>query len=153
MNLIRKQQNFLPFVFDNFFRDTWDIMPAINNNHPATNIKESDKDFIIEFAIPGKSNDDFEVELDKNLLTIKSNGSVSENDYNYMQQQFNFSTFSKSYELPDSVDLNKIDSHYRNGMLTVILPKRKPISLNGNNRIRNICFQKKPDSDLISLSE
>ena len=125
MNLIRKQQNFLPFVFDNFFRDTWDIMPAINNNHPATNIKESDKDFIIDFAIPGKSNDDFEVELDKNLLTIKSNGSVSENDYNYMQQQFNFSTFSKSYELPDSVDLNKIDSHYRNGMLTVILPKRK----------------------------
>ena len=125
MNLIRKQQNFLPFVFDNFFRDTWDIMPAINNNHPATNIKESDKDFIIEFAIPGKSNDDFEVELDKNLLTIKSNGSVSENEYNYMQQQFNFSTFSKSYELPDSVDLNKIDSHYRNGMLTVILPKRK----------------------------
>ncbi|MFL2636545.1 MAG: Hsp20/alpha crystallin family protein [Flavobacteriaceae bacterium] len=125
MNLIRKQQNFLPFVFDNFFRDTWDIMPAINNNHPATNVKESDKDFIIEFAIPGKSNDDFEVELDKNLLTIKSNGSVSENDYNYMQQQFNFSTFSKSYELPDSVDLNKIDSHYRNGMLTVILPKRK----------------------------
>lgn len=125
MNLIRKQQNFLPFVFDNFFRDTWDIMPAINNHHPATNIKESDKDFIIEFAIPGKSNDDFEVELDKNLLTIKSNGSVSENDYNYMQQQFNFSTFSKSYELPDSVDLNKIDSHYRNGMLTVILPKRK----------------------------
>ena len=125
MNLIRKQQNFLPFVFDNFFRDTWDIMPAINNNHPETNIKESDKDFIIEFAIPGKSNDDFEVELDKNLLTIKSNGSVSENDYNYMQQQFNFSTFSKSYELPDSVDLNKIDSHYRNGMLTIILPKRK----------------------------
>ena len=125
MNLIRKQQNFLPFVFDNFFRDTWDIMPAINNNHPATNIKESDKDFIIDFAIPGKSNDDFEVELDKNLLTIKSNGSVSENDYNYMQQQFNFSTFSKSYELPDSVDLNKIDSHYRNGMLTIILPKRK----------------------------
>ena len=125
MNLIRKQQNFLPFVFDNFIRDTWNIMPAINNNNPATNIKESEKDFIIEFAIPGKSNDDFEVELDKNLLTIKSNGSVSENDYNYMQQQFNFSTFSKSYELPDSVDLNKIDSHYRNGMLTVILPKRK----------------------------
>ena len=53
MNLIRKQQNLLTFVFDNFFRDTWDIMPAINNNHPATNIKESDKDFIIEFAIPG----------------------------------------------------------------------------------------------------
>ena len=73
MNLIRKQQNFLPFVFDNFFRDTWDIMPAINNSFPATNIKESDKDFIIEFAIPGKSNEDFEIELDNQLLTVKSN--------------------------------------------------------------------------------
>ena len=48
MNLIKKQHNFLPLVFDNFFRDTWDIMPAIRNNSPATNIKESDKDFIIE---------------------------------------------------------------------------------------------------------
>ena len=47
MNLIKKQHNFLPLVFDNFFRDTWDIMPAIRNNSPATNIKESDKDFII----------------------------------------------------------------------------------------------------------
>ena len=125
MNLIRKQQNFLPFVFDNFFRDTWDIMPAINNSFPATNIKESDKDFIIEFAIPGKSNDDFEIELDKNLLTIKSNHNASENDYNYMQQQFNYSSFNKSYDLPESIDLSKIDSHYRNGMLTITLPKRK----------------------------
>ena len=48
MNLIKKQHNFLPLVFDNFFRDTWDIMPPIRNNSPATNIKESDKDFIIE---------------------------------------------------------------------------------------------------------
>ena len=125
MNLIKKQHNFLPLVFDNFFRDTWDIMPAIRNNSPATNIKESDKDFIIEFAIPGKSNNDFEIELDNQLLTVKTIDNISKNDYNYMQQQFNFSTFSKSYELPDSVDLNKIDSHYRNGMLTVILPKRK----------------------------
>jgi HSP20 family protein len=125
MNLIRKQQNFLPFVFDNFFRDTWDIMPAINNSFPATNIKESDKDFIIEFAIPGKSNEDFEIELDNQLLTVKSNHNTTSNDYNYMQHEFDYSSFSKSYDLPESIDLSKIDSHYRNGMLTITLPKRK----------------------------
>ena len=125
MNLIRKQQNFLPFVFDNFFRDTWDIMPAINNSFPATNIKESDKDFIIEFAIPGKSNEDFEIELDNQLLTVKSNHNATGNDYNYMQHEFDYSSFNKSYDLPESIDLSKIDSHYRNGMLTITLPKRK----------------------------
>tara|TARA_B000000477_G_scaffold61442_1_gene51680 strand:- start:207 stop:626 length:420 start_codon:yes stop_codon:yes gene_type:complete len=125
MNLIRKQQNFLPFVFDNFFRDTWDIMPAINNSFPATNIKESDKDFIMEFAIPGKSNEDFEIELDNQLLTVKSNHNATSNDYNYMQHEFDHSSFSKSYDLPESIDLSKIDSHYRNGMLTITLPKRK----------------------------
>ena len=125
MNLIRKQQNFLPFVFDNFFRDTWDIMPAINNSFPATNIKESDKDFIMEFAIPGKSNEDFEIELDNQLLTVKSNHNATNNDYNYMQHEFDYSSFSKSYDLPESIDLSKIDSHYRNGMLTITLPKRK----------------------------
>ena len=125
MNLIKKQHNFLPLVFDNFFRDTWDIMPAIRNNSPATNIKESDKDFIIEFAIPGKSNNDFEIELDNQLLTVKTIDNISKNDYNYMQQEFDYSSFSKSYELPQSIDLTKINSFYRDGMLTIALPKRK----------------------------
>ena len=125
MNLIKKQHNFLPLVFDNFFRDTWDIMPAIRNNSPATNIKESDKDFIIEFAIPGKLNNDFELELDNQLLTVKTIDNISKNDYNYMHQEFDYSSFSKSYELPQSIDLTKINSFYRNGILTITLPKRK----------------------------
>ena len=125
MNLIRKQQNFSPFVFDDFIRDTWGFSPVINNSFPAVNIKESDKDFIMEFAIPGKSNEDFEIELDNQLLTIKSNQRVISNDYNYVKHEFDYSSFSKSYDLPESIDLNKIDSHYRNGMLTITLPKRK----------------------------
>ncbi len=128
MNLIKKQHNFLPLVFDNFFRDTWDIMPAIRNNSPATNIKESDKDFIIEFAIPGKSNNDFEIELDNQLLTVKTIDNISKNDYNYMQQEFDYSSFSKSYELPQSINLTKINSFYRDGMLTITLPKEKRVS-------------------------
>ena len=125
MNLIKKQHNFLPLVFDNFFRDTWDIMPAIRNNSTATNIKESDKDFIIEFAVPGKSNNDFEIELDNQLLTVKTIDNISKNDYNYMQQEFDYSSFSKSYELPQSINLTKINSFYRDGMLTITLPREK----------------------------
>jgi len=42
-----------------------------------------------------------------------------------MQQEFDYSSFSQSYELPQSIDLTKINSFYRDGMLTITLPKRK----------------------------
>ena len=125
MNLIKKQSNFLPFVFDDFFRNTWDIIPAKSINNPATNIIENEKEFILEFSIPGKNNLDFEIEIDNRLLSVslKENNSIS-ND-NYMLQEFNFTSFSKSYDLPISIDLSKIESYYRNGILKVNLPKIK----------------------------
>ena len=125
MNLIKKQSNFLPFVFDDFFRNTWDIIPTKSINNPATNIIENEKEFILEFSIPGKNNLDFEIEIDNRLLSVslKENNSIS-ND-NYMLQEFNFNSFSKSYDLPISIDLTKIESYYRNGILKVNLPKIK----------------------------
>ena len=46
MNLIKKHSNFSPFVFDDFFRNTWDILPTNKTVSPATNIIENDKEFI-----------------------------------------------------------------------------------------------------------
>lgn len=125
MNLIKKQSNFLPFVFDDFFRNTRDITPAKSINNPATNVIENDKEFILEFSIPGRDNLDFEIEIDNRLLSVslKENNSIS-ND-NYMLQEFNFTSFSKSYDLPISIDLLKIESYYRNGILKINLPKIK----------------------------
>jgi len=95
MNLIKKQSNFLPFVFDDFFRNTWDILPTKSINNPATNVIENDKEFILEFSIPGRDYLDFELELDNRILSVslKENDSIS-ND-NYMLQEFNFSSFMK----------------------------------------------------------
>ncbi len=125
MNLIKKHSNFSPFFFDDFFRNTWDILPTKNTVNPATNIIENDKEFILEFSIPGKDNLDFEVELDNQILTLSLKKSDLVSHDNYMLQQFNFSSFNKSYELPISIDLTKIESFYRNGILKVNLPKRK----------------------------
>ena len=125
MNLIKKHSNFSPFVFDDFFRNTWDILPTNKTVSPATNIIENDKEFILEFSIPGKDNLDFEVELDNRILTLSLKKSDLVSHDNYMLQQFNFSSFNKSYELPISIDLTKIESFYRNGILKVNLPKRK----------------------------
>ena len=96
MNLIKKHSNFSPFVFDDFFRNTWDILPTNKTVSPATNIIENDKEFILEFSIPGKDNLDFEVELDNRILSLSLKKSDSVSHDNYMLQQFNFSSFNKS---------------------------------------------------------
>ena len=132
MNLIKKHSNFSPFVFDDFFRNTWDILPTNKTVSPATNIIENDKEFILEFSIPGKDNLDFEVELDNQILTLSLKKSDLVSQDNYMLQQFNFSSFNKSYELPISIDLTKIESFYRNGILKVNLPKRNNFSVEGD---------------------
>ena len=139
MNLIKKQSNFLPFVFDDFFRNTWDILPTKSTNNPATNVIENDKEFILEFSIPGRDNLDFEIEIDNRLLSVslKENDTISNN--NYMLQEFNFSSFSKSYELPISIDLTKIESFYKKGILSINLPKRKEF----HSQVRKIISVKK----------
>ena len=81
--------------------------------------------FILAFSIPGKDNLDFEVELDNQILTLSLKKFDLVSQDNYMLTQFNFSSFNKYYELPISIDLTKIESFYRNGILKVNLPKRK----------------------------
>ena len=65
MNLI-KTQSYFPTIFDEFFKDNWNIN-LTNDNFvsPSYNIKENDKEFVIELAIPGKENTDFNIEIQK----------------------------------------------------------------------------------------
>jgi HSP20 family protein len=57
-----------------------------------------------------------------NISTLNDNQT---SEYNYNIQEFNYSSFNKSYDLPESIDLEKVDSLYRNGILSITLPKRK----------------------------
>ena len=64
MNLIKKQSSFFPLIFDEFFKNNWNINVPYNSfNIPSFNVKENDKEFILELAIPGKNNNDFNVKL------------------------------------------------------------------------------------------
>ena len=126
MNLIKKQSSFFPLIFDEFFKNNWNINVPYNSfNIPFFNVKENDKEFILELAIPGKNNNDFNVEIDNRLLTISTTDEKELSDYNYTVKEFGYSSFEKSFELPESIDFDKINSFYRNGILSIILPKRK----------------------------
>ena len=125
MNLI-KRQSYFPSIFDEFFSDNWDIK-MMNDKYisPSYNIKENEKEFVIEIAIPGKNNTDFNIEIENRSLLISTNNENENSNYTYSRRDFDFSKFEKTFDLPISVDNNKVNSYYRNGVLAINLPKRK----------------------------
>ena len=103
---------------------------------PPVNISESDKEFAIEMAAPGYDKKDFNVNVDKNLLTISVDKEHGENaegagekaeenadNKQIYRQEFCFSSFSRSFTLPEGVDVQKIGGKYENGILTLTIPK------------------------------
>ena len=129
MNLIRKQTPFFPSLIDDFIGSDWNLkVPSFSSTMPAVNIKELDSQFEILLAVPGKKKDDFEIEVENGILSISSS-QEEEQQVNekgkFTRREFSYTSFRRSFTLPDSVDPTKIDARYADGVLQVLLPKHK----------------------------
>ncbi|KJD35122.1 heat-shock protein [Tamlana sedimentorum] len=94
---------------------------------PKVNIKDEADAFIVEMAVPGLKKQDFNINLDNNTLAISTelkDENETEKD-NYTRREFGYSSFKRSFVLPDSVDNDNIKANYNDGILTVTLPKRE----------------------------
>lgn len=133
MSLIRRTDNWLPSVFDDMFNSDWlgsnDRTNHIGTNIPAVNVKETDDEFLVEVAAPGKSKEDFEIELNNNVLTISSETEEEhkseDKEEQFTRREFSYSAFKRSFSLPDSIDSAKISANYVDGVLKIELPKRE----------------------------
>ncbi|MDX1470010.1 MAG: Hsp20/alpha crystallin family protein [Flavobacteriaceae bacterium] len=94
---------------------------------PAVNIKEEADNYKLEIAVPGMSKEDFNVDVDNKILSISSEKSSesNESEENYTRREFGYSSFKRTFTLPDSVNADKIKATYKDGILTVDLPKRE----------------------------
>lgn len=104
----------------NYFRDGY-------QNTPAVNISEDENGFIVEVAAPGLEKKHFKIDLENDVLTIASlmeDRNEEEKD-NYTRREFRYSNFSRSFNLPETVDAENITASHKNGILTVSLPKRE----------------------------
>lgn len=120
----------LPNLMDNFFgRDIFDMMG--NNGHvgslPGVNVIESKDAYRLEVAIPGFKKDQFNLNLEKNTLTISAEASkeAEKNQENYTRREFSYGSFSRSFSLPQTADSEKIDAKYENGILLIHIPKKE----------------------------
>jgi HSP20 family protein len=86
-----------------------------------------DSQFEIELAVPGKRKDDFEIEVENGILSISSTEEEKQLNENgkFTRREFSYTSFRRSFTLPDSVDPTKIDASYKEGVLQVLLHKHK----------------------------
>jgi HSP20 family protein len=96
-------------------------------NAPQVNILESDEAFTLELAAPGLRKEDFQLNVKDDTLTVsmEEKNTESDTDENYIRREYRFSSFKKSFQLPDSVDQGSIAAGYENGVLQITLPKVK----------------------------
>ena len=122
----------MPSLFNDFFRpwDEWFEGGGLTSrvlNVPAVNITENKDEFMVSLAIPGMKKEDFNIDIEGNMLTISSEKEESkeEKDEKYTRKEFNYSSFSRSFSLPDEVNMEKIDARYVDGVLKLSLPKKE----------------------------
>lgn len=92
---------------------------------PAVDIAEKDNEYVVRAELPGVSKDDVKITLESNILTIRGEKrqekDMKEDDYHRMERMYG--SFQRSFTLPTTVKSDSIDASYRDGILTVTLPK------------------------------
>ena len=94
---------------------------------PKVNIKEESEAYIVEMAVPGLKKSDFNIDIDNKTLSISAEleeDSQKEED-GYTRREFGYSSFKRTFTLPETVDDEKIEAKYNEGILFVTLPKRE----------------------------
>lgn len=129
--LQRNHQSIDPWlndVFDTFFNDNG-LRKSFSSKTPSVNIAEKDNGYEIELATPGLKKDDFNISIEKNILTVsaetKEEKEVEEKKYN--KREFNYTSFSRSFTLPENINEETIDAKYDNGVLSISLTKKEEV--------------------------
>lgn len=113
-------------VFDSIFNDTF-FNDRLVTRVPAANISETEDHYHVELAAPGLKKEDFKISLDRNVLNIsveqqKENSDVQKN---YSKREYSYSSFVRSFTLPDSANSESIEAAYTDGILKIDIAKRE----------------------------
>ena len=123
-----KQKNTLPGFFDELFnRSLSDIVGSdFTSSMPSANIIEEDDLFKIKLAAPGLEKGDFDIEINEGNLIISAKKETKEEQkegVKITRNEFNYSFFTRSFFLPESVNVDDINASYDRGVLTLVLNK------------------------------
>ena len=124
------KQLMTPSVFDDFFKP-WNEWFGNGNSWikelttPAVNVTEKDDQYLVSMAVPGLKKEDFNINIEGKMLTISSEkeSSKEEKEEKYTRKEYNYSSFSRSFTIPEDVRQENIQANYENGELKLTLPR------------------------------
>lgn len=128
MSLVKRNNLIFPSLMNDIFNPDWfGGMENMKHNVPSVNIKEDDTSFHIEFAVPGLKKEDFNIELDNDVLTVSSEVKESNEtkEEKFTRKEFSFRSFRRSFTLPETVDSGSINANYEDGILKLFVPKKE----------------------------
>ena len=130
MNKPMKRKSLFPDF--RWIDDIWDdagrlftpAMPELTT--PAVNVVETPEAFTMEFGVPGMDKQDFDLKIENGclMLSAEKRTESEEEDENFKRREFNFTSFKRSFWLPENVRAEEIKATYDNGILKVWLPKK-----------------------------
>ena len=127
---VRRNQNWLPSIFNDFFGNEW--VDKSNATAPAVNILETEDDFKVEVAAPGMTKQDFKVHINEDnelIISMEKKAENKEEDAKrkgtYLRREFSYTQFQQSLLLPDNIERENISAKVENGVMTIDIPKKK----------------------------
>jgi len=93
-------------------------------SRPAVNVIEGKEDFKLEIAAPGLKKSDFDINVEKDVLTISAKVEKVE-DVKYSRKEFDYNEFKRTFHLPKTIDISKIDARFEDGILHLTLAKKE----------------------------
>ncbi len=128
---VRRNQNWLPSIFNDFLNNDW-LMERRNTTAPAVNILENDDEYKIEVAAPGMTKEDFKVHINEDnelIISMEKHNEEKEEDKKhkgtYLRREFSYTQFQQSLLLPDNVEREKISAKVEHGVMSIDIPKKK----------------------------
>ena len=113
-------------VFESIFNDSF-ISDRLTTKVLAVNIAETENDFHIELAVPGLKKEDFKISLDKNVLSVSAEQKTEnkQEEKRYNKREYSYTSFVRSFTLPETADQERIDAEYVDGILRVTVAKKE----------------------------
>ena len=110
--------------FDPFsLRSPWET--RLFSQVPAMNVRENENEFLLELAAPGLKKNDFKVRIENDALSInvEKEEKREENEPDYSRREYSYNSFQRFFSLPGTVNAEKIEAKYEDGILKLVLPK------------------------------
>lgn len=125
-------------LFSDFFDTMSNFDMPRNHNVPAVNVMENDSEFRLEVAAPGLNKDDFKISLDNDIITVSGEKKTETSDKNekFTRKEFSYTSFQRSFSIPEFVDVDSINANYKDGIMHIVLPKKEEAIPQGPKEIR-----------------